>query len=136
MFINSNTYDKSLKKKVYCLFLIFRNKNNKTLILLHFTKKTILSYIQKPQKQQLKFGNVLPINMISFGVFASYSAMSVALVTQEKYYIKLLLHVDIVGCMIQWILVFFFLCFISYAPINYLLFKIYLPNHWFVLLNQ
>lgn len=41
-------------KKVYCLFLIFRNKNNKTLILLHFTKKTILSYIQKPQKQQLK----------------------------------------------------------------------------------
>lgn len=83
---------------------------------------------------------VLPINIFSIRIFASYSAISVALVTQEDYHTEKLLHIDIVwsilnrtctifNCVLR---VFYIYCF------NQLYFyNVYIPIHWLILrINQ
>lgn len=48
-----------------------------------------------------KRDTVLPISILSIRILASYSAISIALVTQEDYHTEKLLHIDIVRCILH-----------------------------------
>lgn len=71
----------------------------------------------------IKRDTVLPINILSIRILASYGAISIALVTQEDYHTEKLLHIDIVRCILHRTCTILncvlFVCFIYTVLINY-----------------